>query len=79
MVEYKYIDIQYIRSEENPVDIMTKNTSKAYFARHVRRITEGGLWELVDTGRENVNKTGVTDDVITHDTAEYYSHATTTN
>ena len=41
MVEVKDIDIQYIWSEENPADIMTKNTSEADFARHMRWITEG--------------------------------------
>ena len=75
MVEEKDIDIQYIRSEEKPADIMTKNTSEADFARHMRRITEDELWELVEPGRENVKKTGVTDDVITCDKTEYSSHA----
>ena len=31
MVEEKVIDIQYIRNEDNPVHIMTKNTLEAYF------------------------------------------------
>ena len=53
--------------EENPADIMTNNTSEADFARHMRRITEGELWELVDTGKENFNNTEVTNAVITHD------------
>ena len=75
MAEEKGIDIQCIQSEDNPTDIMTNNVSEADFARHMNRITKGGLWELVDTGRENVNKTGVTDDVITHDKTEYFSHA----
>ena len=75
MVEEKDIYIHYIRSEDNPYDIMTKNTSEADFARHIRRITEGELWELVDTGRENVKKIGVTDDVITRDKTEDSSHA----
>ena len=65
MVEEKDIDIQFIRGEENPADIMTKNTLEADFARHMKRIIEGELWYLMDTGRENVKKTGVTDDVIT--------------
>ena len=55
---------------------MTKNT-EADLARHTRRITEGELWELVDTGRENVKKTGVTDDIITHDKTEYSIHTLT--
>ena len=54
---------------------MTKKTLEANFARHVRRITEGSFWYLVDTGRGNVNNTGVTDDVITHDKTEYSSLA----
>ena len=41
MVEEKDIDIQYIRSEDNPADIVTKNISEADFTRHMRRITEG--------------------------------------
>ena len=51
MVEEKDIGIQCIRSEENPAYIMTKNTLEAGFVRHMRRITEGKLWEIVDTGR----------------------------
>ena len=39
MVEEKYIDIEYIRSENNPYDIMSKKTSEANFARHMIRIT----------------------------------------
>ena len=54
---------------------MTENTSEADFARHMKSIAEGELWELVDTGRENSKKTGVMDDVITRDKTEYSSHA----
>ena len=75
MVEEKDIDVQYILSEDNPAYIMTKNTSEADVARHMKRITEVELWELVDTRRDNVKKTGVADDVITHDKNEYNSHA----
>ena len=75
MVEGRDIDMQYIRSEENPAEIMTKNTSEADFARHMRRITDGELCELVYTGRGNVKKTGVTDDSITRENTEYSSHA----
>ena len=75
MVEEKDIDIQYIRSEDNPVDIMTKNTLEADFPRHMRRITEGELWELVDTGRGDIKKTGFTYGVITFDKTEYSNHA----
>ena len=75
MVEEKYIDIYYIWSEANPADIMTKITSKKYFVSYMKSIVEVELRELVDTGRQNVMKTIVTDDVITHDKTEYSSHA----
>ena len=42
-MEDRDIDIQYIRSEDKPVDITTKNTSEADFASHMKRITEGEL------------------------------------
>ena len=74
MVEDKDIDIQYIQSENNPADIMKKNNLEADFVRHPKRITEGELWELVDTGRENVKNTRVTDDGISCDKTEYSSH-----
>ena len=54
---------------------MTKNTLEADFTRHMKWITEGELWDIVDTGRENVNKTVVTDDVNTRDNTECSSHA----
>ena len=54
---------------------MNKNTLEVDFTRHMRRITEGEIWELVDTGRQNVKKTGFADDVITRDKTEYSSHA----
>ena len=75
MVEDKGIGIQYIWSEDKPVDIMTKNNLEEYFARHMKRITEGELWEIVDTGRENVKNTRVMDDFISRDKIEYSSHA----
>ena len=74
MVEYRDINIHYIRNEDNPDYIINKNILEAYFERHMRRITEREFWELVDTGRDNFKKTGVTDDVITCDKTEYSSH-----
>ena len=87
MAEDKDIDIQYIRRKNNPAEIMTKNTSEADFAKHMKTITQGEIWEILDTGRQNIkktgvmddvitrdNKTGVTDDVITRDKIEYFSH-----
>ena len=61
MVEEKDIYIQYIQSEDNPVDIMTKNTSEADFARHMKMITRRKLWDIVDNVRDNVKRTGVRD------------------
>ena len=74
MVEYKDIIINYTKREENPVDIMKKNFLEAYFLKHMKIFTEGELWELVETGMENVNITRVTDDVIKCDKYEYFSH-----
>ena len=54
---------------------MTKNTLEAYFAIHMKRIIEGELWELVDTGRDIVKNAGVKYDVINRDKTEYSSHA----
>ena len=42
--------------------------------RQMKRITEGELWELVDTERENFKNTRVTDDFIRHEMTEYSSH-----
>ena len=41
VVKYKDIDVQYILIKYNPADIMTKNTSEADFAGHMKIITEG--------------------------------------
>ena len=71
MVEYKDIDIQYIQSEDKPAYIMTYNTLEAYFASHMKRVTEVKLWELVYTWRYNVNNNRVAYDVITRDMNKY--------
>ena len=60
MVEDKDIDIQYIWSENNPAYIMTKNTPEVDFEMHVKRTTDGELWELLNTGRNNVKNNRVT-------------------
>ena len=77
IVEDQDIDIKYIRIEENPVDIMMKNNSEADFVKHTKRITEGKLWNIMETGRENVKNTRVTDDVIKYNKTEYSSHTLT--
>ena len=57
IVEYKDIYIKYIQSEDNSAYIRKNNTLEADLARHMKSITEGELWEIVDTGRENVKNT----------------------
>ena len=74
IVEDKDIDIKYIWSEENPAYIMMRNTSEAYFVKHTKRIIDGELWELVETGRGNANNIRVTDDFIKCNKTEYSSH-----
>ena len=51
MVEHKDTDIKYIRSEENPADIMTKSYSKDDYIKHTKRITQEELCNLVETVR----------------------------
>ena len=69
------MDIEYISIKENPADIITSNISEADNTKHARRITKGELWELVKTGRENVNNNRVMDGVTDCESTEYYSHA----
>ena len=75
MVEEKYVDIKYISREENPAVIMTNNCSEADHAKHAKRITEGELWEIVETGRKNVNNNRVMDGFTDCDLTEYSSRA----
>ena len=77
MVEEKDIDIKYIGSKENPAEIMTKNCSENDHSKHAKRITEGELWELVETGGENVKNNGVMDGVMNCDSTEYSIHELT--
>ena len=41
MVEYKGMDIKYIRSEENPAYIMEDNFPEDDYVKHTKSITEG--------------------------------------
>ena len=43
LVEEKYMNIKYIRSEENPSGIMTNNCSEAEHAKPKKRIMQGEL------------------------------------
>ena len=51
MLEEKDTEIKHIRSEKNPANITTKNFYETDYVKHTRRITEGELWELVETRR----------------------------
>ena len=44
MIDGKYIGIKYIRIEEKPADIMTKNGSESDYMKYMSRIIEGELW-----------------------------------
>ena len=75
IVEDKYIDINYIPSEDKHEYIRKNNTQEADLARKMKSITEGEIWELMDTGRENEKNTCVTNDKITKYKTGYFSHA----
>ena len=47
VVKDKDIDIKYIGSEEIPADNIMKNTSEADFVKHMKRIIEGEIWEIM--------------------------------
>ena len=72
MDEGNYMDVNYIKSEENPAYIMTKNCPKAEHVKHTNRITEGEIWELVETGRGNIKIDRVTG-VEDYDSTKYSS------
>ena len=52
-----------------------KNDCSEYYDKHMKRFTDGELWEIVETGRENVNIARVTDEVMEHIKTEYSSHS----
>jgi len=54
LVRDKYLDLRYIRSEDNYTDIMTKNVSKEI---HERLFVSGVQDGYIDTKRENVGRT----------------------
>ena len=73
MLEYKDMEINYIRGEETPAYIMKNNGSETYYAKQINKIR--GLWELLETGREDFNNNGILDGVMDCDLTEYSSHA----
>ena len=72
--ENKDLDINYIRSKENPADIMMKNLSEAEHAKQTKIFTEGELWDLMEIRRENVKNNEVLDGVMDFESTEYSSH-----
>ena len=50
---------------------MMNNCYEEYFVKHMKRITDGEPWEIVETGRENINITKFMDDVMKHDNTGY--------
>ena len=70
MVEEKDMDIKYISSEEKPEYIMTNNCSEADHTKHGKKITEGEIQDIMDTGRENVSNNGFMDGVKDFDSTE---------
>ena len=54
-----------------------KNFSEAGHAKYVRWITEGELWELVETVRENAKNNSFMDGVMDFELNEYSSHLLT--
>ena len=50
-IKMKTLKVKFIRSEDNPSDIMTKNTPAGIFARHAESILTGS----VERWREDVN------------------------
>ena len=52
MIRNKELAVGYLRSEDNPLDIMTKNTKEALFVKHSKSIKDGtllvGAWNRED-------------------------------
>ena len=54
-----------------------KNFSVADHVKHANRITEGEIWEIVETGGQGVNNNGVTYGVMDWYLTECSSHVLT--
>ena len=74
MVEYKDMYIKYINSKVNPSDIMNNNCSEDDCIKKPKRITEGELWGIVGSGKENIKNNGVLGGFMDFDSTEYSSH-----
>ena len=76
MVEYKDMEIKYIRSKTTE-DITANNFSKADQVKHMKKTKEGELWQLAETVRDNFKNNRVLDGFLDLDLTEYSSHALT--
>ena len=54
---------------------MTNNFYDTDNVKHTKRIVGGEIWELMETGRENVKNNGVLYEVMDCDSTEYSSHS----
>ena len=73
MLEDKDMNVTYIVLKENPADILMRNYPKADYVKHMKRILEGGIWELMEPVRDNFNNNRVQDGVTDCDLTEYFS------
>ena len=54
------LKVVFVRTDENPADILTKNVTEALHVKHTERITQGGLTAVYETAdREDVKKVSV--------------------
>jgi hypothetical protein len=58
LIKEKKLELKFVKSEDNPADIMTKNTNRDLFQKHQYQIVSGHLpcW------REDVNSGGIIKD-----------------
>ena len=54
---------------------MAKIFSEVEYVKHMKRITEIELWDLVETGRDNVKNIGFMDEIMECEKTKYSSHA----
>jgi Reverse transcriptase (RNA-dependent DNA polymerase) len=77
MVKSNRLRVIYIRSEENPSDILTKNTKEITFVKHAGRLKDGTLLIAYDN-RENVVMCCVVMEVLPDDVMPSHGVAYTT-
>jgi hypothetical protein len=75
MVRDKTLWVAFIRGDDNPGDIETKNTRDPIYLKHSARIYEGTL-DLDSSTREDVNMMTICDDGVTRDLADVTHEST---